>query len=352
MNIRDRTRRNQPFYAFDLGEKVYVWIYSRGSKGFALNRYVPLESKARFDFFELMGAFHCEGKKARKKGEKNLDSMIFGNGDPEQILWFAESLEQFGFSKKDFRLQILHNKTQDVELLRDFWLSRGFFQDKVNLYENETVKSEKGVCLLAISGVVIGELFHELLEIAKRLAVRNKQNALRFFRGLSRGDIGISASRGKIGSISYTTENHENAVFFRNICRKIDIESSKEFFTPGVKGFWSVNITGYNNFKKLLLNGAIAHSKRKRKLLRLFFGMRNSRLDEYLKTVKDGKLTSRKIADALSISIVSSRAFLQKLRREGYVKKKNIGQAFRYSLTVNGVKRLVEFERIKKEMAG
>ncbi|GEM_PF-2633903 len=350
VNIKNKTKQGQPIYIFDLGEKIYIWIYSRGSKGFALNRFIPLESKPDFDFFELMGAFHCEGKKSRKQGKRNLDSMIFGNGDPEQILWFADSLEKFGFSRKDFGVQILHNAAQDKASLRTFWLSYGFSEDKLKFYENKTVKSERGICLLAITGTVIGELFYELLEIAKRLAPKNRQYALRFFRGLSRGDIGISRRKNSMGNISYTTENGENALLFRKICNRIGVKCGKEFFIPGVKGFWNVIIFGYENYKKLLMDNAITHAKRKRKLLKLFFGMKNNRSDEYLAAVRDGNRTSGQIADALGISIVSSRAFLQKLRGGKYLKKKGKGNAFIYALAEKGAVRLKEREKMLEQI--
>ncbi|HIH30934.1 TPA: hypothetical protein HA243_06060 [Candidatus Micrarchaeota archaeon] len=348
-NIKNRTKQGQPFYVFDLGEKVYIWVYSRGSKGFILNRFIPIKPQPNFDFFELMGAFHCEGKKSRKHG-KNLDSMIFSNGDPEQILWFAESLKRFGFSKKDFSVKILHNETQNQELLKEFWSSHDFSEDKINFYENNSVKSEKGICLLTINGVAIGELFYELLKIAKRLATSNKHHALSFFRGLSRGDICVSKRGGSVANISYTTENQENAIFFRKICKKIGVECGRERFIPGIKGFWNVNIFGHENYKKLLASNAITHAKRKEKLLKLFFGMRNTRPAEYLAVVKGGNLTSQQIADVLGISVIGSRAFLQKLRTGGYLKKRKRSNAFIYALTDKGVRKLEEYEQIKQQM--
>ncbi len=348
-NISNKTQQGQPFYMFDLGSKVYAWIYSRGSKGFLLNKFIPLREQGGFDFFELMGAFHCEGKKYRKGGKRNIDSMTFGNGNPEQITWFAESMKEFGFSKRDFRLQILHNERQDKKELHGFWASRGFTHGRISLYENKTVRVEKGMCLLIVGGATAGELFHEMLKLAKKLLLRKKEYSLRFFRGLSRGDIGISKNGDRMGSINYTTENQESATLFKRICAKVGVETHEEFFTPCVNGYWTVGISGSRNYRKLLALGAITHSERKRKLLKLFLGMRNNRFAEYLTVIGAGASTSGKVAEALGVSIISSRAYLKKLRSKGYLSGKLKGNKIAHSLTRKGERELAEYEELKKQ---
>ncbi len=347
-NIANKTMQGQPFYLFDLGEKTYAWVFSRGSKGFLLNRFIPFKLDKNFDFFEVMGAFHCEGKKARKTGKRNLDSITFSNGDPAQILWFAKSLEGFGFTKNEFRLQILHNEKQKVDVLRRYW-GLNFPKERIRFYLNNTVKSEKGICILSVIGTTAGELFYELLKIAERMAATKDDYAVSFFRGLSRGDLGVSRSGGLIGGVNFTSEKREGTELFKRVCEKIGVSTGGEYFQKGIKGFWTVQVFGIENYRMLLKKRAIAHSKRKEKLVNLFLKMKGNRFCEYLKAVNGGAMTSRQVSKACSVSIISSRAFLQKLRENKYLKGKLRNNTLVHTLTEKGDRELAVYTSIEKQ---
>lgn len=355
-NISNKTRHEHPIYIFDLGDKVYVWVFSRGSKGFLLNRFIPLEKSHEFDFLELMGALFCEGKRWRKKGKRNLDSMIFSNADPEQIIWFANSLNIFGFSLKDIKLQILHNPSNDPIAILNFWISKGFSKGNIKLYVNNTVKSQTGVCLLILQGVTLGELFYELLRIATKLALKSKDNACRFFRGLSRGDIGIISTNRwnshNLACVNYTSGYLEDVKLFITICKQLNIQTDSIRFHTGKNGYWSVDIHGYKNFKTILELNLITHSIRKKKMIKLFLNCQKSAFFKYLEALSLGFNTSKSISEHISMAQVTVQTFLRNLRHLGYIKKFGFEDKPQYKLTKKGKECVAFYNKIKSDDYG
>ncbi len=335
-----------PIYVFDLEDKAIVWIYSRGCKPFVLPTEILVKND-RYSLFEVCGAFFCDGLRARKVGH-NLDRLSFANADPQQIQWFVKAVNSlFHTNKKQWVCQILSSddSSTNIEFLKQFWSKKGFEIKKILVHKNNSVKAPYGVCMASIIGVSFAEIFYQIYEKCKILAVRNRDSALEFFRGVSRGDIGVSNRGGKIHSITFSTEDKKDVEYFKKICTKIRLHTSKPYFSSGC---WNAYISGYDNFTKIIKLGGITHAQRKLKLVGGFLRSRKSHLPNYLNAIPRGANTSAKLAKFLNVSQITTRNFLHKYHREGYLKRAYYGKnnSITYTLTKRGEKKLREHKKI------
>lgn len=341
--IPQKTIRNHPIYLFDIMDRLVVWIYSKGNKPYILPKHIPI-NKRGYNLFEFAGAFFCEGFKARQKN-KHRDRFSFSNADPEQVEWFLNATEMlFDIPKEQWTVHVLFPSLKGSKRLIDFWSKIGLFKNKITVYRNKRVSAQYGVCIINIFGSSLAETIYHLMNYLKKEALKSKENALNFFRGLSRGDIGVSK---KIVSLS--TENEENALFFRRICNILDISTSDPYFSKE-KGFWGVRITGYDNFKKILELNVIAHTKRKNKLISMIKNARGTKPFKYLNAVLVGYNTTRKSADFLDLSIITTRSYLAKLKKAGYlatkINKENKYKELVYSLTKKGKSLFIFYKKV------
>jgi predicted transcriptional regulator len=333
-----KTSSGHTIFHFNTPEGTLSWIYSRGCKPVLLPRTVCFR-KNGFSLFELAGAFFCEGLRARKENH-NLDRLSFSNADKEQVAWFLEACEVlFGLPTSAWKCQVLHPEPN--ARLIDVWSDAGVNKENITLYRNQTVRTSSGVCIIYISNSTLAEVFYQIYERCLKLAPNDPRTALEFFRGVSRGDIGISKRH-----ITFSTELKEDVELVAKICRALEVTVSKPYFGSGC---WNVVITGYQSFKKLLELHAIAHSKRLRQLKERLTKSKKSFVYEYLKSVSEGIVTSRALATSLRLSQVTTTAYLRKWEKEGYLaRKQRHGNAFEYKLTREGRRMLVEFERLTK----
>lgn len=341
--IPKKTIRNYPIYLFDLKDKLIIWIYSKGNKPSILPKYIPINKKS-YNLFEFAGAFFCEGFKARKKN-RHRDRFSFSNTDPEQIEWFLNSVEiLFNIPKEQWTVHILFPSSKESERLIGFWSGIGLSKRKITVHRNKKISAQYGVCILNIFGSSLSETIYNLMNHLKKEALKSKENALNFFRGLSRGDIGVSKN-----VITLSTENEDNALYFRKICDILEINTSSPYFSKD-KGFWGVRITGYSNFKKILEHNLITHTKRKNKLTNVIRNAKGTIPSRYLKAVSLGFNTTRKSASSLGLSIIATRSYLAKLKKEGYLTAKinnaNKYKQLLYSLTEKGENNLNFYKKV------
>ncbi len=263
--LPSKTIRNHNFHIFDIKDDLLIWIYSKGNKLCMLPKSIPI-NKNNYNIYEFAGAFFCEGFKSRKEN-KHRDRFSFSNADPEQIEFFLKASENLlNISKKEWNVQILHPDPE--ESLIKFWSKLSLTKDKIRLIRNKTVKSQYGVCILSIYSSALAESFHHIMGYLEKESLKYKEKALHFFRGLSRGDIGVSW---KDGSIKFSTESKENALFFRKLCNILEIPTNKIYHNKkGITGYWGSNISiSKDTLKKIIMLDAISHSKRKKSLLKI-----------------------------------------------------------------------------------
>ncbi len=351
LGLPPQTIREYPLYTFKVGEEVLCWIYTKGCKPYALPNTIPLE-KGGYSLFELYGAFLCEGFKARKK-TKHRDRLSFANAEISEIKWFIEACEALlGIRKAEWGAQILFPKSDEetVSGLRLWWVGAGLKPKNIRVCENRTVAAENGVCLLLIYNSTLAEVFHHIMEQAEEKMFDKEEYCWEFFRGLSRGDLGVTMKpNGIVKAITFTTENEENMRLFQAVCERIGLTTNTPYFVPGKKGKWEAQIMGYENFKRVIRNNGVVHEKRKQRLTSGFLKANKSTIHKYLKAVGEGAATTPKARDALGISIVTATATFAKYCSQGYLAKagKN-GKAVIHELTPKGQKALEFYENLYK----
>ncbi|MFH1978124.1 MAG: hypothetical protein ABIJ92_02265 [Candidatus Aenigmatarchaeota archaeon] len=349
LNIIPReTIRGYPLHKFELeNNRLLLWIYSKGNNAFELPKLIPIR-KGNYSLLELFGAYFCEGFKSRKKG-KHLDRFSFSNADGSQIAWFVKAAESILGIKKDlWKVQILFpEKDQNtIRNLEEYWSEFGLLKDNIKIIKNSRVSASHGVCILNIHNSTLAEVFYYIMEYCMNLTLSSKQFSIETFRGLSRGDIGVSHKE-----VNFSTESRENALFFKNICKIIGIRTSKMYYITGKKGYWSVRITNRSNFIKLLKLGCITHQKRKNKLVRNIFNNKKVYLYKYLDSVNNGFNTSLGSAKFLRLSQITTRMFLTRLEEENYLKAKIDKNHYRqkiYSFTNKGKEELDFYKSLKR----
>jgi len=215
-----------------------------------------------------MGFLFSEGYKYRKNGNYNLDALSFSNEDINQIDWTLKTFEQlFLIKKSEWKVKIFHSQAKQKEknLLR-FWSQFGFLQENIKVYQSDKISSPYGACEPYINSIVLGEIFYELIKYAKNMALKNKRHSISFFRGLSRGDMGVSSA--KRLQIAFTNKMKSDILFFRRLCKMIEIPTGKPYFCEK-KDYWSSCIIGgYLSFKKISKFNGIAHDERRERLFK------------------------------------------------------------------------------------
>lgn len=336
--VPERTVMGKRIYVFKwFNNKLLFWIYSRGNRPFILPQFVPLERNG-FALMELFGVFLCEGLKARR-GNKHLSRLSFSNTEKEQIEWFTNAMKfLLGIKNDEWKVQILHSKTNDDTkmMLKKYWSQVGFTINNISIIRNETVSAEYGVCVMNINNSTLAEVFYHLMEYCRSIALDSKENCIKIFRGFSRGDMGVTSK-----SITFDSMNKEDVLLFKEVCKRLGIRTNKLTFFRSKKGWWNTTITGRENFKRILLIDGIKHRKRRRKVIELFLNNKKDVLYKYLKAIDNGFKTSRDVAKTLNLSIITTRFYLSKLRKEGYLvgKVRDKGKIY-YSLTQKGLDKL------------
>jgi hypothetical protein len=351
--ISSKTIRNYPIYVFDLNDNLLFWIYSRGNKPFILPKHIPIQ-KEKHSLFELMGAFLCEGFKARKKA-RHRDRFSFSNAEISEIKWFLNSCEKIlNINKKEWNAQILFPKTDKIKDLKKYWSDSGIKSNKISVVKNEKILAKQGVCILSIYGSTLAEVFNSLFEYSKKMCLQSFENSLNMFRGFSRGDMGITHGKnGALKVISVTTENESNIKLFIKICNVLGIRTSK-YYKDSRGEYWTVNITHYNEFNKIIKLNGITHKKRKLRLYSGFLKNNKSTRYKYLKSVVGGANISRKSSEFLDLSIITTRAMFARYSKENYLKYK-VKKRYNtkeYSLTNKGEKFLNFYNELEKEISG
>ncbi len=94
----------------------------------------------------------------------------------------------------------------------------------------------------------------------------------------------------------------------------------------------------------------ITHHGRKNKFLNAFIGFKGNRSFIYLNAVSLGYRNTRRSAQFLNLSIVTTRHYLAKLKKGGYLKtkinKENKYKQLIYSLTKKGEKLLSFYQKV------
>jgi len=345
--IPRKTIRGHPLHKFELkNNKLLFWIYCAGNKPFELPYLLPIR-KNNYSLMELFGAYFCEGFKSRKKG-KHIDRFSFSNANKAQILWFVNAAESILSINKDlWKIQILFPKKDEktIKELKSYWSDSGIPRKNIHVIKNTKISASYGVCILNIYNSTLAEVFYYIMDYCKKLALNSKKFAIETFRGLSRGDIGVSHN-----SISFSTESENNVLFFKKLCKNIGIKIGKTYYRAGKKGYWMVFITGRKNFIKLLKLNCITHEDRKNKLIKTVLENRKVYLYKYLDSVNSGFNTSRDAAKFLGLSQITTTMFLARLEKENYLKAKIDKNHYRqkvYSFTSRGKEELAFYESIK-----
>lgn len=354
--LPQKTIRNKNLYLFGLNDKILIWIYSTGNAPYILPKYIPL-IKNGYDLLELFGGYFCEGFKSRKINT-HMDRLSYSSSEIDQIEWFINSMENlFGIQKSGWSAQILSsNKTDGIQgSLKEYWRSIGLQKEKINVIKNELVNDKHGVCLISIYSSTLAETMYELFQYCKQLALNNKENSLRFFRGLSRGDMGVSSIRNKQNILNFSTDTKNNIIFFNKICSNLNIKTGKIIEDKrGKNGCWQVAIHDFNSFQNIIRLNAIAHQRRKNNFYYKFLECRGCTPFKYLKAVSEGHNTNQKVAEHLQLSIFTTMALLSKYKKIGLfnAKIKSTGKIHRiyYSLSKKGQKLLDFYNNVEKEI--
>lgn len=152
--------------------------------------------------------------------------------------------------------------------------------------------------------------------------------------------------------MTISTESEENALLFKKICDKIGLTTSRQYFQES-KGFWGVYVKGKFVIKKILKEGLITHSKRRKTLIEVFKRHRSNSHIKYLSEVSKGHNTTRTSSEALRCSIITARTYLAKLKKEGYltseINNKSPHKQLIYSLTKEGRHEIDFYERVKND---
>ncbi len=334
---------------FELGNDMNLfWLYSRGNKPYILPSVVELE-KNGFKLIDVMGAFICEGFKARQKG-KHIDRLSFSNAEIEQIRWFTEALETlFGIKKEEWSVQILHPKNDPATLnkLRLYWSSVGFSPDRISVVKNSTVSSHYGICIQSIYNSTLAEVFSSIIDHCKGLALKNDKNSTDALRGFSRGDMGVLPD-----TISFDSENKNDVHLFAQVCERLGIKTGPLKFETCKRGWWYLRIGGWNNFKRILEIDGIRHTKRKAKLLTIFLKNQRTLRYRYLEAINRDCNTARKLSESFNRSVITTRFYLSKFRREGCIKNVLTDKfnTLGYGLTNCGKRELEFYMRMKNEL--
>jgi predicted transcriptional regulator len=346
--LPQKTLRGAPFFVFPFGRKILIWIAKKGNREVVFPR--KLDTKKELILFELLGAYFCEGRMTRKSDRHHLDLLSFSNAEESEINWFAKVMaEVFGIEKSDWTVQILHPNPS--ERIKKIWSKQGFVYSKIRIYKNPSVKAPHGVALLQIYGTTIAEVFQSLLGFAESKSIKSKAHAISFFRGITRGDVGVIRKKGRISSINFSAATEEDAHFFCKLCKRLGISTSKIYFIEGKKGCWSVFITGYDNFRKLVKLNAITHPRRLVEFSRGMIESKKSNIYHYLSAIDRGFVTSRQLAEKLNLSIITTRFYAQMLRKKGFIRQTVVDKetkAIRNELTQKGVELLGFYDKIKE----
>ena len=350
-----KTIRNNDFCIFDLNDKVLVWIYSTGNKWYLLPRYIPL-SKNGYEVLELFGAYLCEALKARKIG-KHLDRLSYSSSEVDQIEWFISSMEHlFGIKKSEWSVQILlrdYNE-QNKDYIVKHWINAELEKENIKIIENSLVNDKFGVCLVNIYNSSLAETIYEVFQHCKQMALENPDNSLKFFRGLSRGDLGVTI-KGSGNTISFTNKSKDNILLFKEICSNLNIKTSKIIEDKRVKKeCWFTLIHDFKSFEKIISLNAISHRRRKFYFYSNFKKCRGCLPFKYIGAISKGYDTNEEISECLQLSLVNVMAILSKYRKIGLLNAelRSSGQTHKihYSLSENGQKLLEFYENIEKEI--
>lgn len=342
-----KTIRGYPIHIFDsMDGKILFWIYSKGNKTYSLPKHVPLEI-GNYSLMELFGAFMCEGFKSRIKG-KHRDRLSFSSMDKENIKWFVACMNKLlNIKKTSWKCQILLPKGNDNEAVKNYWSSTGISYENISIVKNNKISAKNGVCILNIFGSTLSEIFQHLMDYCIDIALKNKENSIKVFRGFSRGDLGVSGR-----TISFSTDTQENAILFKKICKNMKITTSRIYRIHGKKGYWSVFITGRWNFERLLRDKCLTHRKRKATLIKALLNNKKFTLYKYLKSVKNGHNTSKKTSKFLNLSQIATRIYLAKHENEGHLKSvinKRFYNQKVYSLSEKGEREYSFLNNLEKQ---
>ena len=266
-----------------------------------------------------------------------MDRFSFSNADILQVKWFVEACQSLlKIEKNEWKIQILYPK-EDTDRIISYWSSFGLLKENLKVVKNITTNDNYGVCILNIYNSSLAESFYYLAKECQRLSLLNQNYAIVFLRGISRGDLGIGKASRNV--VSFTTESKANALFFKQLCKVIGINTSEPSFdSRGKKGCWYVYIFGYENFYRLIDLGCITHAQRKENLSKMFFASRKSRYFDYLIAVSAGYNTNKKLVENLGIDQSTAGIYLPKFCEQGLLSRKKDDHHYIYELSDKGKK--------------
>lgn len=343
-----KTLRNFEIFKFKYKNKLWVWIHSRGCKLFSLPLQIPIENK-KYNIFDLIGAFLCEGGKARKK-TKHRDKLSFSNAEKTEITWFVKCCKNLlKINRNKWTVQIYINSKQNENKIKKYW-QRLFKENNFYIYINETIKSDWGVCNIQIYNSSLAEVFDYLYIFTKKNVLKNENNAKNFIRGCSRGDLGVIIQKNnKIPKISFTGEKIIDVKLFKQACEKIGIKTTIVKKDKG-KNCYSVWINNSKNVREILKKGLIVHPKRRKRASDHIITSKFFSKIKYLLAVKEGFDTSNTCGIFTKRSIITNRYFLAKLAQQGLLSYKTEKERpFKkiYTITNKGKNKIKEFLEIK-----
>ena len=317
-------------------------------------KYIPL-TKDGYDLLELFGGYFCEGFKARKI-RNHLDRLSYSSSEVDQIEWFINSMNIFfGIRKSEWDVQILlRNYNKEIHsYIVNYWADSGLEKEKIKIINNNLVNGKFGVCLVNIYNSTLAETMYEVFMHCKSKALKNKKYSLSFFRGLSRGDMGVSITHKK-NLLTFTTEKEENITFFTRICGNLGIRTGKSIRdNRGKNGCWKISIHNFNSFLIVAKLKAITHDRRKYYFYTKFLGCKGSTPFKYLKAISQGFNTKRKVSEHLGLSIITIGMTLSNYSKMNLLIKtvRNFGGGYQtyYSLSKKGQDLLDFYKDIEKE---
>jgi hypothetical protein len=342
--IPHKSIRGNNIFLFDDGNQFLVWIYSKGNKIARLPKKIPL-TESKYDLLELAGVFFCEGFKSRKP-TKHRDRFSFSNAEKSEIVWFLSAVESLlHIRKSEWNAQILY-PVKGSSTIQRYWSSIGISEQKISVIYNPKTNMKSGVCILNIYNSSLAESLYYIFKKCRELALQSKKYAMSFFRGLSRGDMGIGENFK--GTITFTTESKENALFVMKLCSVMGVKTTGPFIDKRGqgKGCWNIYIHRYENFEMLIKNNCIVHKKRKKNMYHYFINARGSTSFQYLHAISKGHNTYRKLLDHMDIGDSTAGTALLRYLQEGYLTRTRGQSCYEYQLSEKGKEVLNFYQRL------
>jgi hypothetical protein len=311
-----RSHRELPIFCKFTGNKLEAWTYSswRNSK-IKLKRFIALDN-----LFFIGAAIYAGEGTTHTKGYNN-DRISLGNSEPAIINFFVSWLKSL-LLEFNYNCQIEYNgKSCDKLKLVRSWQENLDFEINPNIRINlrKNLGSEllvnNGVFQVIVRNTLLRTFIINLLKISKELALRDKEWAIAYLRGLLASE--GSVPKDKLSQIGIGATHPEERAFIQNLLKYLELTHSMGKNQLSVHGWNSyVNLFLYDAFKIPQVNSI---NKKDRFLKGLKIHQRTERLLR-LYPFMGRKFTAQDWQRRYNLALyISAHKYLTSLVKDGFV---------------------------------